>query len=80
MKRVLGSLWRWFEHVFAQAQVIQWAEFLPSDLICQGDQTASSRGRLLLTQNNKYMRGQTLYVLKLQARPSRALFSLYLAS
>lgn len=50
----------------ARAQVLQWAEFMPSDLTCQGDQTASSRGRLLLTQNNKYMRAHTLYVLKVQ--------------
>lgn len=50
----------------ARAQVLQWAEFLPSDLVCQGDQTPSSRGRLLLIQNNKYMRAQTLYVLTLK--------------
>ncbi|CAJ1401260.1 unnamed protein product, partial [Effrenium voratum] len=49
-----------------RAQVLQWAEFLPSDLTCQGDQTPSSRGRLLLTQNLKYMRAQTLYVLTLK--------------
>eukprot|EP00913_Durusdinium_trenchii_P017665 g16604.t1 len=46
-------------------QVLQWAEFLDSDLTCEGDQTPSSRGRLQLLRNSKYMQGQTLYVMTL---------------
>lgn len=49
-----------------RAQLLQWAEFLPSHLVCQGDQTPSSRGRLLLTQDMKYLRKGVLYVLTLE--------------
>mmetsp|Transcript_37719 Transcript_37719/g.68199 ORF Transcript_37719/g.68199 Transcript_37719/m.68199 type:complete len:1272 (+) Transcript_37719:2-3817(+) len=46
--------------------VLQWSEFLPGDIICQGDVTASSRGRLLLTKEQKYMKGHVLYVMTLE--------------
>ncbi|CAE8727790.1 unnamed protein product [Polarella glacialis] len=49
-----------------RAAVLAWSEFLPTDVVCEGDVTASSRGRLQLTRNDKYMKEGILYVITIK--------------
>eukprot|EP00930_Biecheleria_cincta_P035419 TRINITY_DN24361_c0_g2_i1.p1 TRINITY_DN24361_c0_g2~~TRINITY_DN24361_c0_g2_i1.p1 ORF type:complete len:3364 (+),score=509.29 TRINITY_DN24361_c0_g2_i1:80-10171(+) len=52
-----------------QSKISAWSEYNPGDIVCEGDVTASSRGRLKLpakSENAKYIKGGVLYVLTLK--------------
>lgn len=47
---------------------VQWSLFLPDDVVCQGDDTASMRARLLFTRNNKFLKAGVVYIITLVIR------------
>jgi hypothetical protein len=44
-----------------RVELLQYVEFLPTDLKCEGDVTVSSRSRLHFTKNDKYLKKGILY-------------------